>query len=177
MICKFILTICCFSCLLFTTCDEDIKDSNEQEIYAIYISEEKYSYDLDINIDDLSLITDPFLTSYDITSYYWNIHKITYSDSTYSRLIDWGDLLHHIFVVTVGNDRIYWGLFMDSLDSGTCQNPVIMLGQRCPDLNTTPPFIIINRAYPEYFGDPNDPDSRNDPRIYNALSDLGLLIE
>lgn len=67
---------------------------------------------------------------------------------------------------------------MDHVDSGGCQNPVIMLLSRYPDgRNTIPESLIIERAYPGYICSEDDPDIRDDTRIYNVLRDNGKLIE
>ncbi|UCH10554.1 MAG: hypothetical protein JSU61_01270 [Fidelibacterota bacterium] len=118
-----------------------------------------------------------FLSISDITSYKWSIHQITYPGSVYERLKTWGSLINRAFVVTVAGERIYWGMFKDDVDSGWCQNPVIMLYPRHPDgRNTIPPCLTIQRAYPGYSGSDDDPDLRADPRIYQVLSDAGILI-
>jgi hypothetical protein len=129
-------------------------------------------------LNELNLIEEPFLTNADITNYKWSTHYITFPISVHNKLKNWGNLLHRIFVVVAEGERIYWGKFMDDLDSGICQNPVIRLLTRHPDgRNTIPEFLIIERAYPGYSGSQNDPDIRNDLRIYNALKKACILLE
>jgi hypothetical protein len=161
------------------------KDNNpfkpeSDTILRIYISD----YILDWNnpvvppLNELNLIEEPFLTNVDITNYKWSTHYITFPISVHNKLKNLGNLLHRVFVVVAEGERIYWGLFMDDADSGGCQNPVIRLLPRHPDgRNTIPESSIIDRAYPEYFGPQNDPDIRNDIRIYNALKKACILLE
>lgn len=53
-----------------------------------------------------------------------------------------------------------------------------MLLSRYPDgRNTIPESLIIERAYPGYICSEDDPDIRDDTRIYNVLRDNGKLIE
>jgi hypothetical protein len=163
--------------LLSLSCKEKlISEQDATDSFTIYISDGIYDGGT-IRLDTLKLLQPTFLSISDITSYSWSNHTITYSDSVWERLKTWGNLLHKIFVVAVGDERIYWGIFIDIVDSGGCQNPVIHLLPRHPDgRNTIPKRIFIDRAYPEYFGDPDDPDPREDPRIYEALEGAGILI-
>ena len=75
------------------------------------------------------------------------------------------------FVVIASSQRIYWGLFTNGLSSMGCNNPVIMVLSRgaMKDTSLITNEFIIERAYPEYIGNENDKDLREDPRIYNAL--------
>lgn len=143
--------------------------------FKIYIAES--DSEIGTPVDDLILVPDPFLSIEDIISYTWENHLITYSDTVHERLKTWGNILHRIFVVIVGNERIYWGCFMDDLDSGSCQNPVIRLIPRHPDgRNTIPSSIAIERGYPEYYGLNDNPDWREDGRIHESLICAGVII-
>ena len=154
----------------YTHLEPDANDS-----FAIYIVSDNISDYSEIQIEELDLLQPAWLSASDITNYHYSKHLITYSDSVWERLKTWGNLLHRIFVVTMGNERIYWGRFMDFLDSSGCQNPVIMLIPRHPDgRNTTPRVIIIERAYPIYIG--TDLDPRLDKRIFEAFIEAGVLV-
>ena len=167
------LVLLCLLLIGFSACQEGTTRPEGSGGFAIYIVDEN-SYQ-EISLDKLKLSQQPFLSTSDITSYKWDDHHITYPETVYERLKTWGNLLHRFFVVTVGSERIYWGRFMDDLDSGGCQNPVIRLIPRHPDgRNTMPPSIMIDRAYPEYFG--TDPDPRADNRIHKAFEKAGILI-
>lgn len=159
--------------LLFITCEEPTEPENDHS-FAIYIADEASK--AGVPLDALKLLEIAFLSVSDITTYRWGDHHISYSESVYKRLKTWGSLINRIFVVTVENKRIYWGMFKDDVDSGGCQNPVIMLLPRHPERNTIPPSVRIERAYPEYFGSEEDPDLRADPRIYYVLEKAGVLI-
>jgi len=144
--------------------------------FSISIASDDIPFGQTIQLDELHLLQPPLLSLSDITCYRWNNHHISYPDSVWDRMKTWGNLLHKIFVVSMGDERIYWGLFMDMADSGGCQNPVILLMLRQPiGINTTPGIIVIERAYPSYFG--SDIDPRNDSRIYNALLEAGVLVD
>ncbi|UCD39071.1 MAG: hypothetical protein JSW54_06215 [Fidelibacterota bacterium] len=149
----------------------------KEDTFAIWIAAEPYQYQAFVHLDELELLEPPFLSAPDITSYCWSIHQIDYPSSVYERLKTWGGLINRIFIVTVADERIYWGTFKGDLDSGGCQNPVIMLYPRHPDgSNTIPPCLIIQRAYPDFVGSNDDPDLRNDLRIYRALVEAGILV-
>jgi len=146
----------------------------EYESFAIYIASDNISDDWTIQTDNLTLLQPSFLSASDITAYEWNDHYITYPDSVWVRLKTWDNLLHKLFVVTVGNERIYWGRFLDLVDSRGSINPIIWLNPRHPDgRNTTPDSFSISEGK----GYILDPDPRIDPRIYNALEKSGVLIQ
>lgn len=147
------------------------------ETFAIYISIGT-EYQTTPKLKEIELSPEPLLCSKEISEYKWSTHQIKFPHATHERMIERGDLLHKLFVIVAYRQRIYWGKFMDDLDSSGCQNPVIKLIPRHPDgRNTTPDTFVIERAYPGYFGSENDPDIRNNQQIYKALSDLGVLAD
>jgi hypothetical protein len=157
---------------------ESLNGPEIEKTFSIYLSDinPDQGYITIPSIEKLNLINESFLTAADITEYKWSTHQITFPKSVHERLKGWGNLLHRVFVVIVNGKRIYWGKFMDMFDSGGCQNPVIMLIPRNPvGINTTPPELYIIRAYPDYSGSKNNPDIRNDQRIYYALKSAGIL--
>ena len=172
---KILSILLCLLPIFNSTCDNNESENGDE--FSIYISDSTYDYE-DISLEAIQINDTPFLTIDKITSYNWNTHEILYPSSIWEELKEWGNLLHKYFVVIVNNERIYWGTFMDDLDSGGCQNPVIKLLWRYPDgRNTTPESLKINRAYPGYIGSEDDPDIREDNRIYRVLHENGKLIE
>lgn len=172
------IMIVLISILLLTiiNCNDEDKSIYE-DVFSIYISDST-DHTVITSINTIQLNEQPFITIEKIASYNWNTHQITYTSTNWEELKEWGNLIHRIFVVIVKDERIYWGRFMDDLDSGVCQNPVIKLLWRHPDgRNTIPESIQIDRAYPEYFGSDTDSDLRNDTRIYEVLNESGKLVE
>ncbi len=163
--------------LIFLGCNKESPTSNEfTDTFAVYISNTTFTSEQISDLNKIDLIDEPLLTNNDITKYNWEDHHITFSQNVYERIITRGNLLHKLFVVVANGRRIYWGRFMDNADSGVCQNPVIILYPRHPDGRiTTPEKIVIDRAYPEYYGSINDPDIRNNPNVYQALISSGIL--
>jgi len=163
--------------LIIFCCDIENDKSEINGEFSIYISDSTYNYE-GLTLEEIQINETPFLTIDEITSYNWNTHEIKYPKSVWEEIKERGNLLHKYFIVVVNGERIYWGIFMDDLDSGGCQNPVIKLLWRYPDgKNTTPESLKINRAYIEYLGSEDDPDIREDTRIYDILSECGRLIK
>jgi len=154
-----------------------VHESEYEDIFSIYISGSTYNLEI-LPLANIQVIDTPFITIDKISSYNWSTHEISYSTSVWDELKQWDNLFHKIFIVVVNDERIYWGTFMDLLDSGGCQNPVIMLLPRNIDgSNTTPESLIIDRAYPGYFGSVDDSDLREDNRLYKVLLENEKLIE
>ena len=175
--CKTLFTVGLAFLGLSCSTQESILGTNGGGRFAVYIAAPTVLPYSAIQIGDLVIQPPAFLSASDITSYTWSEHDIAYPDSVWERLKTWGNLFGRIFVVTVGGERIYWGRFMDSLSSDIFQQPVITLIPRHPDgRNTTPRSLRIQRAYPAYFGAPDDPDPRNDPRIHDSLDSAGVLV-
>ena len=144
--------------------------------FAIHIALETARPDLPL--DNIPLEEDPFISLKDIITYVWMDHRIIVSDTVYERLASRRNLLGRLFVISVDGERIYWGLFLCDAFSSIWQNPVIRLtpDESGPDL-VLPRPIIIDRAYPWFMGDENEPDPRADPRIYEALLKTGKLVD
>ena len=172
---RIVSIILCLLPIFISNCDND--ESEFKDKFSIYISDSTYNYE-DISLETIQKNDTPFITLDKITSYNWSTHEIIYSSGVWEELKEWGNLLHKYFIVIVNDERIYWGIFMDDLDSGGCQNPVIKLLPRYPDgRNTIPESLIIDRAYPEYVGSEDDPDLREDTRIYDILLESGKFAE
>jgi len=165
-----------FLLLTINNCEKEVETEYE-DIFSIYISDSTYNSAI-TSLNTIPVNDSPFLTIDKITTYNWSIHQITYPSTVWEELKEWGNLLHKIYIVVVNDERIYWGTFMDYVDSGGCQNPVIMLLPRYPDgRNTIPESLTIERAYPGYVGSEDDLDMREDTRIYEVLIDHGKFIE
>jgi hypothetical protein len=106
-------------------------------------------------------------------AYYWSSHRITYGEDTYRKLVAWGNLYRQIFVVTVGSERIYWGVFTSLISSMGYRNPTILLdpGQGG---HVFPREITIDKSYPP--GWETGEDLRFDARIYASLKSAGVLL-
>ena len=127
-------------------------------------------------LKNIDLSEEPILTDRDIEEYIWSSHEISFSAVVHENIKKRGNLIHKIFVIVANGQRIYWGKFMDDLDSGVCQNPVIRIIPRHPDgRNTTPDKFIIERAYPGYSGSATDSDIRNNKKAYHALLNAQIL--
>lgn len=163
--------------LLFSFgCNSNPVDSEREKNFDIFLTKNiENNSPMNVSLDLLILEDEPILSNQIIESYVWDNHKITYSNETKEKIKLKESLFGRHFVVVAQNQRIYWGLFTDDASSGSCQNPVIRLLPRNPDKSSLLPdsFFIIERAYPEYFGNKNDKDLRNDSRIYNALKANG----
>lgn len=166
-----------FLILVLTNCNDSPTSSEGYGLFAVYITDEQF-VDSPSSLDEIELSDEALLTDKDISEYIWESHRITYTGGVHEKLKERGNLLHRLFVIAAEGKRIYWGKFMDCLDSGGCQNPVIILYPRNPDgRNTTPEMLVIDRAYPAYAGNDNEKDLRDDIRIYNALWKCGKLTE
>ncbi|MFC1538966.1 hypothetical protein ACFL6H_06040 [Candidatus Latescibacterota bacterium] len=150
-----------------------------QNSFSIYITTaDIYTDGTDVKMEDLTLLEPPLLTTSDISCYSWGNHHISYPDDVWERLKSQGNLLHKIFVVCLGDERMYWGSFMDMLDSLGSLKPVIWLIPRHPDgRNTTPISMAIERESHNYDPPSITPDLRDDQRIYNALDEAGVLVD
>ncbi len=162
--------------LLYCTREKNPLALNDDSDFAIFISVSSLYGNDDFEIEILELQETPLLISSDINSYIWNKHEIIYSESVYERLSKYTDLLHKGFVVTVGKERIYWGLFQSFIDSYASSNPVIFLNPRSSNMaHVLSKSIIIHRSYFNGEGLETKPDPRSDKRIYNSLKRAGKL--
>lgn len=143
--------------------------------FAIYLAKENVQPGTEL--EKIELIQKPLLTSSTIKNYYWNEHKITYTNAVLTDLQNWGDLLGRIFVVSVGSERIYWGFFLSDHFSSSWQLPVVRL---YPDVDTSKFLIseslIIERAYPAYWGPEDEPDPRVNAKIFYCLLNSGKIV-
>jgi len=153
-------------------CTFNPTDSGLENDFSIYlIKNVENNSPTKISLDKLALEDEPILSIKSIEFYEWTIHKIRFSDEAKERIQSKEPLFGRFFIVVALSQRIYWGLFTDCVSSMGCNNPVIMVLSRTVRQDTS--FItnefVIERAYPEYIGNENDKDLREDSRIYDAL--------
>ena len=158
--------------LFFFGCNSNPTNSELENDFAIYLTKNiENNSPSKISLDNLVIEDEPILSINSIEYYEWTNHKIRFSDVAKKRIQSKEPLFDRSFIVFALNQRIYWGLFTDGASSMGCNNPVIMVWSRTVRQDTS--FItnefVIERAYPEYIGNKNDKDLREDQRIYDAL--------
>jgi hypothetical protein len=140
--------------------------SSKNEKFAIYllaqdISATKLSQD---GINQLTLNSDPFISSDDIISYDTTNHVMELTQTAYTRVQQMPVKVDGIpFVVCVGTERIYMGAFWTPISSLSYDGVVIM---RPVEAKPTTLQIALGYPAPDFFTG-NDP--RADSRIINAL--------
>jgi hypothetical protein len=163
--------------IFFFGCNSNPTDSDADNNFSIFLTKNiENNSPSNISLDKIILEDEPILSNQLIESYVWDNHKISYSNETKEKIKLKEPLFGRYFIVIAQNQRIYWDLFTDDASSTGCQNPVIRLWPRHPDKSSfVPDVFVIERAYPEYFGNDNYKDLREDLRIYNALLKSGKL--
>ena len=158
--------------LYFFGCNSTPTNAELENDFSIYLTKDSENNSpSELSLDRLVTEDEPILSVKSIEFYEWENHKIRFSDEAKKRIQSKEPLFGRFFIVVALNQRIYWGLFTDGASSMGCNNPVIMVWSRTVRQDTS--FItnefVIERAYPEYIGNDNEIDLRDDPRIYNAL--------
>ena len=158
--------------LYFFGCNSNPINTEFENDFSIYLTKDSGNNSpAELSLDKLVTENEPILSIKSIEFYEWKNHKIRFSDEAKKRIQSKEPLFGRFFIVVALNQRIYWGLFTDGASSMGCNNPVIMVWSRTVRQDTS--FItnefVIERAYPEYIGNDNEKDLRDDPRIYNAL--------
>lgn len=147
---------------------------NEFSIYMVKDTTNNSPYEVSIN--NLILEEEPVISLNDIISYSWDIHQIEFSDDAKERLKLKEPLYGKYFVLSASNQRMYWGIFIFDICSSTINRPVInipsTLGMSQSYLSNS---FRIDRAYPVYLGNEDDPDIRENEIIYNVLKQSGKL--
>ena len=119
-------------------------------------------------IDSLTLADKPFLPQDSLLSYQWRTHTFSVAPSIDSELTRLGKQRNESwgipFVVTVGKRPIYLGAFWYCYSSLTPSVPYI---------EVLPLSYQIKKAVLPI----DSVDRRNDPRIYSALKNAGILVE
>ncbi len=151
------------------------------EGFAMYLSVHGNYYYTSITHADYQeeeIIFPAFLTEKDFASYTiitpddrsYPSHVITYSNEVWERLKKMSFVTGKIFIVTVGEEKMYWGGFAHPASSHAAENPVIALGI---DL-LIGDAMFLERCYP-LCHDVSDPDPREDSRIIERLESVELL--
>ena len=153
-------------------CNSNLTDSVLGNDFSIYlIKNVENNSPTNISLDKLALEDEPVLSIKSIEFYEWTNHKVRFSDEAKELIQSKEPLFGRFFIVVALSQRIYWGLFTDYASSMGCNNPVIIVRSRIVPQDTS--FItnefVVERAYPEYIGNENDEDLREDSRIYDAL--------
>jgi hypothetical protein len=145
--------------------------------FALFVVEDSMYGESNVQLNQLKLSPTPLLAAADITAYDWRKHHIAFPETVHKRLLRHTELWGKGFVVAVGNERIYWGLFQSHADSYGCLNPVIMLYPRSSDFRfVLTSSIFIQRSYFDGEDQETEPDPRSDIRIYNSLKKARILI-
>lgn len=129
-----------------------------------------------VPLTDLKLEAKPLLTDKDIVTYYWGDHIIQLTPEAFQALQRMREIWHaqgcRPFVVVADGQRCYLGAFSSDLAGSI---PKVPLGCIWTNLPQVPPENAI-RIGPISMWDPRRPpeqDTRNDPRLRQALSALG----
>lgn len=149
--------------------------------FTIFLSREKIAAEkivkLEIDINKIKLMKTPLIKESDIVSYSARTHTIELLKNLWKKIMEIRRTT--VFVVCVGEERIYWGVIWSSILSAwhigiVIVKPAQLILEPCwsPKSYT----IEIRCGYPteEYF---RGKDLRNDKRIIEALKRAGKLKE
>ncbi len=151
---------------------ESVESLDEFAIYLVDLDQGMSALDaLQVNLSELALADTPILATDDMISYDWETHAITLTYAAYERL---SQLQVPVapgvpFVVCVGNEPIYRGMFWGIYSSASFDGIAIVL----PPREGQP--IRIQLGYPESPELFTGEDLRADPRILQALTGTGKL--
>ncbi|MCI0616616.1 hypothetical protein L0244_26865 [bacterium] len=124
-------------------------------------------------LNALNLAQSPIISVDDIDYYKWRDHIFSLKPSARDKLKSIAKRLRlygRPFVVVANNERIYLGAFWAAFFSSIPSFPQIDVTLLPTDATVS--TLGIAKAWIE-----NEPDLRNDPRIYTALKSAGVLIE
>lgn len=150
----------------------------EGEAFELYLVADAQMAGPDLNNYDLSelpLAEEPIITTDDIENYLWEVHAINLKPESYQKILaifSGGMPMSGVpFVILSNNERIYAGAFWSpasslSFDGVAIMQPFDPAGQP----------LLISLGYPgdDFF---TGQDPRDDPRLKNALEQVGLLYE
>jgi hypothetical protein len=127
------------------------------------------------DLEDLPLAEVPIISTADILVYDWDNHRIELKEEAYDAL---NEILSanlpisgRPFVIISEGERIYAGAFWSTLSSMSFDGVTII-----QPVNPDGQQIQITLGYPsEMFFEGEDP--RDDPRVWNALKEAGLLAD
>jgi len=156
--------------IILLACESGVETSGASAfaIYPLQDAKLTASQVWNQSLDSLILADIPFLTLEDLRSYRWQTHEFTVTAAVDSQLAILRRTLGPVggipFIVTVEKERIYLGAFWYPHSSQIPQVPYI-------DVVSDPHCIRRSEGLQSQI------DPRNDPRIYRALKNAGVLIE
>jgi hypothetical protein len=137
--------------------------------FAIYLAKEKANYEVtDTQMESLTLEDSPFITTDDIVAYDWSTHRVelTWAATEKLRKLE-VPVMGRLFVVCIGERRIYAGAFMTPISSIMFRGVSIYTW-----LESAQNRVAIVWGYPD--GGASQPtDPRSNPEIFDALSRAG----
>ncbi len=161
----FIFLLC-----LIPACDQSTSVETPEDVFSIYLLKDSTitaSNALSQSIENLVLSEKYLILGEDIKLYKWKDHSFELKDPAKTEYehfkISKGSTSGVPFVVRANKERIYVGTFWWAYSSS--------MPPKCAIIDATGPLPykidLVNGAI----------DKRNDPRIYNALKMLNVLIE
>ena len=154
----------------------NLSTQNATDGFAIYLVQQEGDSVQDmeeVGLNELLLKDHPILSIDDISKYTWETHEIELTETAYAKFVR----LHRMvpvypglpFVVCVGSERIYRGVFWTAYSSVPFSGILIDL---YPAEGSNP--LRIQTGYPtkEWF---EGEDLRSDPRIYRSLEEANKL--
>lgn len=178
------LTTIALMMLLILSCvrDKKITAPIGEDVFAVYLvaneQELMNSAQSHLMLDDLVPEAAPLFTVFDLQSYQWSSHAFKLRKDGCPKFIDLNQ--HHLFIVVVGRERIYWGEFVLDIMSRSVDRPVLhLMPPESPAASKLYLFPCENRFEASYPGGLAEPayDLRDDVRIYDALNKAGVLIK
>ena len=157
------------------SCSDDIINNNIGEGLNFFLLKDSTittNEIMNVNINDLTLADNPFLSYKDLNYYDWSNHSFVIGLTKANEIKNYCENNISVrgipFVVTVDKERIYLGSFWASYSSLAPVFPHLE-GTYLP--NQTPTTLSIKKSWRD-----SEPDLRNDQRIYNSLNKYGLLV-
>jgi hypothetical protein len=136
--------------------------------FAIYVAKAKWSDRFtELDLRSIELETEPIVTIDDVVSYSKRQHTMRVTTQVYKKFMKLA--VGTVFVVCVGDVRVYYGTIWSDLYSSAVNGIVISKNP-----SEKEPVIHIQLGYPspKYF---KGSDPRSDPRIILALGESGKL--
>ncbi len=137
--------------------------------FAIYLAAGGIPITPNLTLSQIELAGEPLIDSDDIITYESETHLVELTTAASQRLTDL-NLPGNLFVVTVGQERVYYGGFMAAYMSRSYDGVVILW----PPITRDDLKMEIQLGYPGsdfFIGE----DPRSDPRIMDALRQAGKL--
>jgi len=165
-----IKTILLYSSLFLVACSQSTSNESSDGLFAIYLLQDSTltaQNTFSQPIKNLKLNSLAFLTANDLKSYKWDLHSFELKDQMRDKYeqfkLTQGSTNGVPFVVTVGNERIYYGTFWWGYSSS--------MPPACAVINATsqlPHRIQLATGAT---------DKRSDLRIFYSLRQSGVLDE